>query len=89
MSQKRVEIYTTMFCPFCFRAKQLLKEKGIAYEEIAVDMDRGKRAEMRERAGGSNTVPQIFVGDVHVGGCDDLFAMDRAGKFDPLLESAA
>ena len=80
-----VTIYTTMFCPFCYRAKRLLSEKGVAFHEIEVDMDAKARAEMRERAGGRNTVPQIFIDGRHVGGCDELMALDRAGGLDPLL----
>jgi len=80
-----VTIYTTMFCPFCYRAKRLLSEKGVAFHEIEVDMDAKARAEMRERAGGRNTVPQIFIDGRHIGGCDELMALDRAGGLDPLL----
>ena len=80
-----VTIYTTMFCPFCFRAKKLLKEKGVAFEEIGVDFSAGKRQEMMARAGGRHTVPQIFIGDAHVGGCDELMALERTGELDPLL----
>ena len=78
-----------MFCPFCFRAKNLLDGKGVTYEEIDVTMDRNRRAEMIERSNGRHSVPQIFIGGHHVGGCDDLFALDAAGKLDPLLESEA
>lgn len=78
-------IYTTMLCPYCHRAKALLKKKGVAYKEIDVGMDADLRDEMTRKANGSYTVPQIFIGDVHVGGCDDLYAMERAGKLDPLL----
>jgi len=80
-----VTIYTTMVCPFCFRAKALLTEKGVAFNEIGVDMDPDLRDEMEKRSNGAYTVPQIFIGDTHVGGCDDLYALDRAGKLDPLL----
>jgi len=83
-----VTIYTTMICPYCYRAKQLLQKKGVAYTEIDVSMDAGKRAEMTQKAGGRRTVPQIFVGATHVGGCDDLYALDQAGKLDTLLASA-
>ena len=80
-----VTIYTTMMCPYCFRAKALLKDKGVEFKEIDVGMDPDLRDEMTKRANGGYTVPQIFIGDTHVGGCDDLYALDRAGKLDPLL----
>lgn len=81
----KVTIYTTMLCPYCHMAKDLLRQKGIAFDEIDVDGRPGLRAEMRAKAGGRNTVPQIWIGDRHVGGCDDLYALDRAGNLDPLL----
>ena len=81
----RVVIYTTAFCGYCLRARQLLDRKGVAYEEIRVDGDPERRREMTERSG-RRTVPQIFIGDRHVGGCDDLFALDRAGQLDPLIK---
>ncbi|MEE2861842.1 MAG: glutaredoxin 3 [Paracoccus sp. (in: a-proteobacteria)] len=84
-----VEIYTTRTCPFCIRAKQLLDQKGVNYNEIDVGADPSLRSSMTQRANGKRTVPQIFVGNTHVGGCDDLYAMDRAGKLDPLLKGAA
>lgn len=80
-----VTIYTTMLCPFCYRAKGLLKEKGVSFTEIDVGMDPDKRREMMNRAHGRHTVPQIFIGDAHVGGCDDLYALDAQGKLDPML----
>jgi glutaredoxin 3 len=80
-----VEIYTTRYCPYCVAAKSLLKRKGVAFTEIAVDGDWSLRDRMIERANGRMTVPQIFIGDVHVGGSDDLHALERAGKLDPLL----
>lgn len=80
-----VTIYTTMLCPYCHRAKSLLEKKGVSFTEIDVGMDADKRQEMTNRAHGGYTVPQIFIGDTHVGGCDDLYALDRAGKLDPLL----
>ncbi|MBI1384170.1 MAG: glutaredoxin 3 [Rhizobiales bacterium] len=83
---KPITIYTTMMCPYCSRAKSLLQSKGAAYEEIDVTFDPAGRAAMRERAGGRNTVPQIWIGDRHVGGCDDLMALERAGRLDGLLE---
>lgn len=81
----KVEIYTTPFCPYCSRAKALLETKGIAYDEYDVSMGGPARAEMLQRSNGGYTVPQIFIGDRHVGGCDDMFALDRAGRLDPLL----
>jgi len=81
----KVEIYTKMFCPYCVRAKRLLGEKGVSYEEHDITLGGAQRAEMIQRANGSTTVPQIFIGDMHVGGSDDLAALERAGKLDPLL----
>lgn len=80
-----VEIYTKTFCPYCWRAKLLLESKGVEYQEIAVDFGGEVRQAMIQRASGRTTVPQIFIGEIHVGGCDDLMALDRAGKLDPLL----
>lgn len=80
-----VEIYTTPFCPYCHRAKSVLNNKNVEYREICVMMSPGKRGEMRERAGGINTVPQIFVDGGHVGGCDDLLELERGGELDTLL----
>ncbi len=82
----KITIYTTPICPYCVRAKHLLKKKGAAFEEIDVFMDRDKRDEMETRTG-RYTVPQIFIGDRHVGGCDDLYALEGQGGLDPLLES--
>ncbi|GGO33666.1 glutaredoxin 3 [Gemmobacter aquaticus] len=82
---KPVEIYTTPTCPYCQAAKRLLARKGVTYSEIDVSGDPALRAAMTERASGRRTVPQIFVGEVHVGGCDDLHALEDAGKLDPLL----
>ncbi|WP_332711810.1 glutaredoxin 3 [Pelagibacterium mangrovi] len=84
----KVEIYTTPTCPYCHAAKSLLDDKGVAYEEITV-LDPELRAAMTQRAHGRRTVPQIFVGETHVGGYDDLAALERQGKLDSLLESAA
>ncbi|HEX4157089.1 MAG TPA: glutaredoxin 3 [Rhizomicrobium sp.] len=81
-----VTIYTTPICPCCVRAKELLKKKGARFEEVDVFMDTHARREMEQRSGGRRTVPQIFVGDVHVGGSDDLAALERAGRLDPLLK---
>jgi len=80
-----IQIYTTRFCPYCIAAKALLKRKGVAFEEIDVGRDWELREKMIQRANGRTTVPQIFIGQTHVGGCDDLHALDRAGKLDPLL----
>ncbi|MCQ0988988.1 glutaredoxin 3 [Jiella marina] len=80
-----VTIYTRQFCGFCSRAKQLLEQKGVAYDEKDATSSPDLRKEMRERANGGSTFPQIFIGETHVGGCDELFALDRAGKLDPLL----
>lgn len=85
----RVTVYSSAFCGYCYRAKKLLQEKGVAFEEIDVMMSPGRRAEMIARAGGRHTVPQIFVGDRHVGGCDELHALEREGKLDPLLQEAS
>jgi glutaredoxin 3 len=81
----KVEIYTKMFCPYCVRAKRLLDGKGVAVEEHDITMGGPQRAEMIQRANGRTTVPQIFIGDVHVGGSDDLAALERTGKLDPML----
>ena len=80
-----VEIYTSPLCGFCHAAKRLLSQKGISFSEIDVFADPSRKPEMIQRANGGRTVPQIFVGDVHVGGCDDLYALERAGKLDALL----
>jgi glutaredoxin 3 len=81
----KIEIYTKMFCPYCTRAKRLLTDKGASFEEYDITMGGPQRGEMLARANGQTTVPQIFIGDTHVGGSDDLAALDRAGKLDPLL----
>jgi glutaredoxin 3 len=80
-----VEIYTTPLCGYCRMAKHLLSQKGVAFTEIDVSRDPALRMAMVERAGGRRTVPQIFIGPTHVGGCDDLYALERAGRLDPLL----
>jgi len=80
-----VEIYTKTFCPYCWRAKMLLESKGVAFMEISVDFGGPDKQVMVQRAGGRTTVPQIFIGDRHVGGCDDLMALDRDGKLDGLI----
>ncbi|OWJ76948.1 MULTISPECIES: glutaredoxin 3 [Haematobacter] len=81
-----IEIYTTPTCPYCAAAKRLLAKKGVAYREIDVSRDPDLRSAMTRRAGGRHTVPQIFIGDVHVGGSDDLHALEAAGRLDPLLK---
>jgi glutaredoxin 3 len=81
-----VEIYTTPICPYCHDAKRLLDRKGVRYREIDVSRDPALRTAMTQRAHGRRTVPQIFIGDTHVGGSDDLHALDHAGKLDPLLD---
>lgn len=80
-----VTLYTTPICPFCVAAKRLLDSKGVEYTDIDVMADPDRRAEMMQRANGRHTVPQIFVGETHVGGCDELHQLERAGKLDPLL----
>jgi glutaredoxin 3 len=81
----KVEMYTTMWCGYCARARSLLQRKGVDFEEIDVEADTSKRTEMVQRASDRTTVPQIFIDGVHVGGSDDIAALDRAGKLDPLL----
>ncbi|HYU97005.1 MAG TPA: glutaredoxin 3 [Sphingomicrobium sp.] len=80
-----VEIYSKTFCPYCWRAKHLLDSKRVEYKEIAVDFGGEARRQMIERANGRTTVPQIFIGGEHIGGCDDLVALERAGKLDELI----
>ena len=82
----QVTVYSSDYCPYCIRAKQLLTSKGVAFEEIKVDGKPQVRAEMASKAG-RTSVPQIWIGSTHVGGCDDLFALDRAGKLDALLKA--
>jgi glutaredoxin 3 len=81
----KIEIYTAMACPFCTRAVKLLTSKNIAFEEIDVTLNSAKRQSMRSRANGRTSVPQIFINDDHIGGCNDLFALDQAGYLDKLL----
>jgi glutaredoxin 3 len=88
MSQPKVVLYLTDWCPFCTRARSLLERKGAEIEVIDVDARPEARTEMMARSG-RRTVPQIFIGDTHVGGCDDLYALDAAGGLDPLLKSGA
>ncbi len=80
-----IEIYSSMLCGFCHRAKALLKSKGVDFNEIGVDMNPSARAEARQRSGGLTSVPQIFINGEHIGGCDDLYALDKRGQLDPLL----
>ena len=82
---KLVRIYTTPICPYCVRAKSLLAKKGVEVEEIDIYMSAEARQEMQANTGGARTVPQIFIGDTHVGGCDDLYALENAGKLDQML----
>ncbi|HSG52404.1 MAG TPA: glutaredoxin 3 [Rheinheimera sp.] len=83
MSQ--VTIYTKAYCPYCVRAKSVLDNKGVIYTEIRIDDQPELRPQMIERAGGRTTVPQIFIGEQHIGGCDDMLALDARGQLDPLL----
>ncbi len=83
-----VRMYTTQVCPYCIRAKSLLKQRGVeAIDEVRIDLDPGQRAQMIALTG-RRTVPQIFIGSTHVGGCDDLVALDRSGGLQPLLQGA-
>lgn len=82
-----ITIYTTRICPFCIRAKQLLQHKGLAFDEISVDRHPERRQEMMEKSQ-RHTVPQIWVGEAHVGGCDDLFMLERSGELDTLVAAA-
>lgn len=83
---QKVTIYTTPYCPYCHAAKALLKKKGVSFEEIDVQ-DRALRQQMMLRASGRHTVPQIFIGETHVGGSDDIHELDRRGQLDPLLQA--
>ena len=85
--QPPVRMYSTAFCPYCDRARALLTRKGATFTEIKVDEDATQRDEMLRLSGGRRTVPQIFIGDRHVGGFDDLYALDRKGELDPLLKA--
>jgi glutaredoxin 3 len=82
----KILMYTTASCPFCQSAERLLAEKGVAVEKIRVDLEPARRAEMMKRSG-RRTVPQIWIGSRHIGGCDDLYALEREGKLEPLLEA--
>jgi len=81
----KIEVYTTSRCPYCVKAKALLDRKNVAYTEIDVSTDDEARNLMIKRANGIRTVPQIFIDDAHIGGCDDLYALDQKGELDPLL----
>ncbi|WP_213996199.1 glutaredoxin 3 [Arsukibacterium sp.] len=80
-----VIIYTKAYCPYCVRAKSLLDQKQVAYQEVKIDEQPERRAEMIEKANGRSTVPQIFIGTIHIGGCDEMLALNAANKLDPLL----
>ena len=82
-----ITIYTKSWCPYCSAAKDLLKNKGAAFTEIDIEAKAGARAEMIQKAQGRSTVPQIFIGERHVGGCDDLYALDDKGQLEPLLQA--
>ena len=83
---RQIEIYTTLYCPYCIAAKRLLSQKGVKFTEIDVSADQEERSRMAARANGRVTVPQIFIDSIHVGGCDELYALDRAGRLDDLLD---
>lgn len=87
MTLPPIVIYTKSACPYCHAAKDLLRRKGAAFEEIGVDGDRAKQTAMAQKAGGRSTVPQIWIGETHVGGCDDLYALEETGRLDPLLNA--
>ena len=88
--QPKILMYATAVCPYCVRAEGLLRRKGVTeIEKVRIDTDPIRRDEMMERTGGLRTVPQIYIGDYHVGGCDDLFALDHEGKLEPLLRGEA
>lgn len=86
-AQGQVTMYVTNFCPYCVRAKSLLQRKGVAFEEINVEGDWEQRQALVRKSGGLRTVPQIWVGTEHVGGCDELYALERGGELDPLLDA--
>lgn len=81
----KVTIYTRPMCGYCARALRLLKDKGVDFQEIEAGFDQKLRQEMIQRANGGSTFPQIFIGDIHIGGCDDMMALERSGKLDPML----
>lgn len=84
----KVEIYTWSTCPFCIRAKALLDKKGVEYTEYCIDGDEAARMKMAQRANGRRSLPQVFVNDQHLGGCDDIYALNAQGKLDPLLQAS-
>jgi len=84
----RIKIYTTPICPYCVRAKALLMKKGAPFDEVDVFMDADARQEMEDMTNGARTVPQIFIGEQHVGGCDELYALESQGQLDPLLKKS-
>jgi len=88
MSRPDVTIYTTGWCPYCERARSLLSKKDLVFTEINVDEEANSREEMIARSGGRRSVPQIFIGDKYIGGCDDLFALDTSGELDRLIQGA-
>ena len=83
----KIVVYSSVHCPYCVKAKNLLKSKGVQFEEIDVTNDDQARQALVQRAGGLRTVPQIFIDEIHIGGCDDLYALDGKGELDPLLQS--
>jgi glutaredoxin 3 len=87
MSTPKIVMYSTGWCPYCSRARELLESKGIDFEEIDVEARPEARTEMMARSGGRRTVPQIFIGPLHVGGCDDLHALEASGRLDTLLKT--
>lgn len=80
-----IVVYTKDYCPYCHAAKELLRKKGAAFTEVDIQKHPDRRAEMIQKAGGRTTVPQVFIGGRHVGGCDDIHALDGAGKLDPMI----
>ena len=86
MAKPDIQMYSKGWCPFCMAAKSLFEKKGVSFDEIDIASEPARRAEMETRSGGRRTVPQIFIGDRHVGGYDELAALERAGELDPLLE---
>jgi len=85
----RIEIFSTFLCPYCYRAKRLLESKGVEFEEIDVMLRPGRRAEMTTRSSGRTSVPQIFVDGQHIGDCDEIYALEAAGKLTPMLEGSS
>ena len=86
-TKAKIEVYSGDFCPYCVRAKSLLKQRGLEFIEYNVQQDPDKRAEMMKRSNGGRSIPQIFINDQHVGGCDELYALDKKGKLDAWLEA--